>query len=70
MLLLFYDDLKEDHIECVRRIAKFMGVDCDEETIARVVHTTTHAEMVKHHSKFDNQGQILMIAKMHMSLRV
>ena len=41
VLLLFYDDLKEDHTGCVRRIAKFMGVDCDDETIARVVHTTT-----------------------------
>ena len=58
VLLLFYDDLKDDHTGCVRRIAKFMGVDCDEETIARVVHTTTHAEMVKHHSKFDNHNFI------------
>ena len=65
VLFLFYDDLKEDHIGCVRRIAKFIGVDCDEETVARVVHTTTHAEMVKHHSKFDNHNAILKIAKMH-----
>ncbi|KAL5473288.1 hypothetical protein EMCRGX_G027755 [Ephydatia muelleri] len=58
VLLLFFDDLKEDHAGCVKRIAKFMGVDCDEETIARIVHTTTHAEMVKHHSKFDNHNFI------------
>ena len=45
VLLLFFDDLKEDHAGCVRRIAKHMGVDCDEETIARIVHTTSHAEM-------------------------
>ena len=42
MLLLFFDDLKEDHIGCVRRIAKFIGIDCSEEVISRVVHTTTH----------------------------
>eukprot|EP00731_Ephydatia_muelleri_P021471 Em0014g62a len=65
VLFLFYDDLKEDHTGCVRRIAKFIGVDCDEETIARVVHTTTHAEMVKHHSKFDNHNTIPLRAKMH-----
>ena len=63
VLFLFYDDLKEDHTGCVRRIAKFMGADCDEETIALVVHTTTHAEMVKHHSKFDFHNVILAIAK-------
>ena len=65
VLLLFYDDLKENHIGCVRRIAKCMGVDCDEETIVRAVHTTTHAEMVKHHSKFDNHSGILKAAKMY-----
>lgn len=54
VLLLFFDDLKEDHVGCVKRIARLMA-SCrnDEETIARVVHTTTHAEMSKHHSKFD-----------------
>ena len=39
---------------------------CDEETIARVVHTTTHAEMVKHHSKFDNHNMIMMITAAFM----
>ena len=52
-LVLFYDDLLEDHAGCVRRIAKFMGVDCGEEVIARVVHTTSHSEMSRHASKFD-----------------
>ena len=53
VLLLFFDDLIEDHVGCVRRIAKFIGVDsCSEEVIDRVVFTTTHAEMVKHQNKF------------------
>ena len=52
LLVLFFDDLKEDHEGCVRRIAKFMGIECDDDVIARVVHTTTHAEMARHHSKF------------------
>lgn len=52
MLIVFFDDLKEDHEGCVRRIAKFMGIECDYDVIARVVHTTTHAEMARHHSKF------------------
>ena len=63
ILLMFYDDLKEDHAGCVRRIAKFLGFDCDEETIARVVHTTTHAEMSKHHSKFDVHSFVLEFGK-------
>ena len=52
LLLLFFDDLKEDHAGCVCQIAKHMGVGCDEDVIARVVHTTSHAEMARHASKF------------------
>ena len=53
VLLLFYDDLKEDHAGSVRRIAKFMGANCDDDVIVRVVDTTTHAEMSKHSFRFD-----------------
>ena len=63
VLLLFFDDLKEDHAGCVRRIAKFTAIDCDEEVLARVVHTTTHAEMSRHHSKFDSRNQAVLFAK-------
>ena len=63
LLLLFFDDLKEDHAGCVRRIAKYMGVDCDEDTIARVVHTTSHAEMSKIGSKFRAQRTANTIAE-------
>ena len=52
ILLLFFDDLKEDHAGTVKRIAKFVGV---EDAIARVVHTTSHAEMSRHASKFDTR---------------
>ena len=62
-LLLFFDDLLEDHTGCVCRIAKFMGVDLDEDAIARVVHTTTHTEMVRHHSKFSSRRHTIMVAK-------
>ena len=63
LLLLFFDDLKEDHAGSVRRIAKFIGVDCDEDVVARVVHTTTHSEMVRHHSKFDSLKYAKMVAE-------
>ena len=63
VLFLFFDDLKEDHAGCVSRIAKFIGVDCDEALLARVVHTTTHAEMVRHHSKFDSHTELITQAK-------
>ena len=64
VLFLFFDDLKEDHDGCVNRIAQFIGIDCDEALLARVVHTTTHAEMVRHHSKFDAHNVTTKIAKM------
>ena len=54
VLFLFFDDLKENHEGCVRRIAWFIGVECTEEEIACVVHTTTHSEMFRHHDKFDS----------------
>ena len=63
VLFLFFDDLKEDHAGCVSHIAKFIGIDCDEALLARVVHTTTHAEMVRHHSKFDSHHFAIMQAK-------
>ena len=63
VLFLFFDDLREDHAGCVRRIAKFIGIECDEALLARVVHTTTHAEMVRHHSKFDTRNSSIMLAK-------
>ena len=62
VLLLFFDDIKEDHIGCVCRIASFMAVDCSEEVIAKVVHTTTHAEMARHHSIFVSKVYCSQIA--------
>ena len=53
VLLIFFDNLKEDHVGSVLRIAKFMGVDCNEEEVALMVHTTSHAEMSRHAIKFD-----------------
>ena len=63
ILLFFYDDLLKDHAGSVHRIAKFIGVDCDEDTLARVVHTTTHAEMARNHRKFDTHAIAMHIAQ-------
>ena len=61
MLLLFFNDLNEDHAGCVHRIVRFMSVALamDEDTIARVVHTTTHAEMVLYHTNSTHRGLLL-----------
>ena len=59
-MFLFYDDLKEDHEGCVHQ---YMGVDCDEDSIARVVHTTSHAEISKHASKFNAQKFVAKISE-------
>ena len=53
LLLIFFDDLKEDHAGTVRRIAKYMGINLDDDSVARVVHTTSHAEMSRQASKFN-----------------
>ena len=63
VLLLFFDDLKEDHEGSVCRIAKFMGVDCNEEEIARIVHTTSHAEMSRHSEKFSTRKFVSKISE-------
>jgi hypothetical protein len=55
LLLMFFDDLKEDHAGTVRKIAKYLGVDLDDDAVARVVHTTSHAEMSRQASKFDTR---------------
>ena len=34
LLLVIFDDLKEDHAGSVRRITKHMGVDCTKDEIA------------------------------------
>ena len=59
VLLLFFDDLKEDHPGCVRQIAKFMDVNLGEDDVARVVHTTSHAEMSRLASKFGTRKVVL-----------
>ncbi|KAL5506085.1 hypothetical protein EMCRGX_G007656 [Ephydatia muelleri] len=64
VLFVFFDDLKEDHALWVRRIAEFIGVSCNEQTLARVVWNTTHAEMAKHQSRFVDHSIIAECAKM------
>ena len=64
VFFVFFDDLKEDHALWVRRIAEFIGVSCNEQTLARVVRNTTHAEMAKHQSRFVDHSIIAECAKM------
>ena len=64
VLFLFFDHLKHNHADSVRKIARFIGVDCSEEVIERVVHTTTHAEMARHHSKFSVRSLTNRVAEM------
>ena len=61
VLLLFFDDLKEDHPGCVRQIAKFIDVNLSEDDVALVVHTTSHAEMSRLASIFDTRKIFLKI---------
>ena len=38
-------------------------MDCDEDTLAQVVHTTTHTEMASHHKKFRSGAVSTEIAR-------
>ena len=38
-------------------------MDCSDEVIARVIHTTTRAEMAKHSSRFDVHKIVEFVAK-------
>ena len=40
-----------------------MQVKCDEDVIARVVHTTSHAEMARHSSKFHTRQLAVRVAE-------
>ena len=73
--MLFFDDLnKEDHEGCVCRIAMFIGIKWDDDIIARVVHTTTHAEIATHLSKFGVHrfatAQLLLLRSLEKALHL
>ena len=63
VLFVFFEDIREDHAGWTRIFAEFMGLS-DEETLARVVRNTTHAEMAKHQSRFVDHSIIAECAKM------
>lgn len=52
----FFDDLKEGHVECVRRVQKFMDLGTDEALTQRVVSQSTHEYMSRpdRHARFDD----------------
>ena len=64
ILLIFYEDLKQNHAQYVARIAKFIRVSCSDEVIARVVHTTTHAEMSKQSFRFATRSSAHELAQL------
>ena len=63
LLLIVFDDLKEDHAGTMCRIAMYMGVDLDDDAVTRVVHTTSHAEMSGQASKFDTRKVAMILTK-------
>lgn len=53
VLLLCYEDMKEDLPGTVRAIGAFMGIDLDESLLDLVVHQSSRAFMLEHASRFD-----------------
>ncbi|WP_141332292.1 sulfotransferase domain-containing protein [Myxococcus sp. AB025B] len=54
VLLLAYEDMKEDLESAVRRIGAFMGVSLDDELVALVTKQSTFEFMHAHESQFDD----------------
>lgn len=53
VLLLCYEDMKEDLPGTVRRIAAFMDIDVDASLLEIVVHQSSRAFMLEHARQFD-----------------
>ncbi|MEX2534719.1 MAG: sulfotransferase domain-containing protein [Trueperaceae bacterium] len=53
VLLLCYEDMKEDLPGTVRRIASFMGIGMDESLLELVVHQSSRAFMLEHAYRFN-----------------
>src|SRR3954453_8411214 len=54
VLLLAYEQMKYDHEEAVRRVARFIGFGDDDERIAIAILESSLASMKAHHDKYDD----------------
>src|SRR3954465_5786684 len=54
VLLLAYEQMKDDHEGAVRRVADFIGFGDDEERIAIAIQESSLASMKAHHDKYDD----------------
>jgi hypothetical protein len=55
VLWLFFEELKEDLLECVKRIADFMGIHCSQQLLKKVTEMSTFEYMKHHDDKFDEK---------------
>jgi len=53
VLVLVYEDLVKDTPACIRRVAKFMGIEATDELIDKVASMSTKEFMAAHMNKFD-----------------
>jgi len=62
----FFDDLKERHEECVKRVQRFMDIGTDEVLTQKVVAQSTHQYMSRPDQahKFDDHAIVYAIDKM------
>jgi hypothetical protein len=54
VLLLAYEQMKDDHEGTVRRVAEFIGFGDDDERITIAIEESSLASMKAHHDKYDD----------------
>ncbi len=56
LLLVHYEDLHENIDMCIRKIAKFLGIQLDTELLELVKCRSSHAYMLAHKERFDGRA--------------
>ncbi len=58
MLLIHFEDLKENPEHCIRHVAKFLGIPLSEEKFKLVMHRSTYNYMKEKSHLFDGRFEV------------
>jgi hypothetical protein len=64
VLSLCFEDMKQDHADAVRRIARFLGIAASEELLERTTRQSTFEFMLAHRDKFEDASATRAFSRM------